>query len=162
MVLEPIGPDHGVELAKVMCDPQVARWLSPDGKPPTRERCAEAAIERAEHWREHGFGLWLMRDAQTGEVIGRGGLLATEDTGCTEVEVGWAVIPERWGNGYATELAEAAVAYAFDTLDLQAVVAFALSHNFASRRVMDKTNFRYERDLLHSGLPHLLYRRRRC
>ena len=40
------------------------------------------------------------------------------------------------------------------------IVAFTRPDNVASRRVMEKADFVYERDVLHVGLPHVLYRRR--
>ena len=38
------------------------------------------------------------------------------------------------------------------------IVSFALPTNRASRRVMEKVGFKYERDILHLNLPHVLYR----
>jgi RimJ/RimL family protein N-acetyltransferase len=74
------------------------------------------------------------------------------------VEAAWAVIPERWGQGLATELAHAAIEVAFDELELLAVMAVTLPHNVASRRVIQKAGFAFERDIEHGGLPHVLYR----
>ena len=49
---------------------------------------------------------------------------------------------------------------AFGTLGLERrIVAFTLVDNIASRRVMEKAEFEYERELEHVGLPHVLYRR---
>ena len=42
---------------------------------------------------------------------------------------------------------------------LQRVVAYTLPDNWASRRVMEKAGFAYERDVMHVGLRHVLYRR---
>ena len=69
-----------------------------------------------------------------------------------EVEVGWSVVPERWRQGLATELALASIDVAFGPLDLDQVVAFTLPDNVASRRVMEKAGFAYDRDILHVGL----------
>jgi RimJ/RimL family protein N-acetyltransferase len=52
------------------------------------------------------------------------------------------------------------VAVAFEQLELLSIVAFTLPDNVASRRVMDKAGFEYERDIMHAGLAHVLYRRR--
>jgi RimJ/RimL family protein N-acetyltransferase len=105
--------------------------------------------------------MWLLRDRETGEAVGRGGLQYTYTAGLNDVEAGWAIVPERWGQGLATELAQACVEVAFDQLDLLEIVAFTLPTNLASRRVMEKSGFVYERDIIHVGLPHVLYRRRR-
>ena len=61
------------------------------------------------------------------------------------------------GSGPATELAQASVDVAFDELGLREVVAFTLPDNVASRRVMEKAGLRYEREIVHVGLPHVLY-----
>ena len=53
--------------------------------------------------------MWLLRDRSTGEMVGRGGLQHTFVAGLDEVEAGWAIVPERWGEGLATELAHACV-----------------------------------------------------
>ena len=50
---------------------------------------------------------------------------------------------------------------AFDDLGLGEIVAFTLPTNVASRRVMDKSGFTFERKIEHAGLPHVLYRRAR-
>jgi RimJ/RimL family protein N-acetyltransferase len=96
-------------------------------------------------------------------MIGRGGLQwTTYVRDLDEVEVGWSVIPERWRQGLATELALASIDVAFGPLDLDQVVAFTLPDNVASRRVMEKAGFSYDRDILHVGLSHVLYRVRRA
>ena len=93
-------------------------------------------------------------------MVGRGGMQYTFVAGCHEVEVGWAIVPERWGEGLATELALASVEVAFGNLGLPAIVAFTLPDNLASRRVMEKAGFIFEREIVHQQLDHVLYRRR--
>ena len=100
----------------------------------------------------------LRRDRRTGAVVGRGGLQHTFVAGCDEVEVGWAIAPAHWGEGLATEMAHVAVEVAFDDLGLGEIVAFTLPTNTASRRVMEKSGFVYECEIVHAGLPHVLYR----
>jgi [ribosomal protein S5]-alanine N-acetyltransferase len=70
-------------------------------------------------------------------------------------------VPERWGQGFATELAHECVEVGFEQLGLLEIIAFTQPDNVASRRVMEKSGFEYERDIIHAGLPHVLYRRRR-
>ena len=63
------------------------------------------------------------------------------------------------GEGLATELAFTAVDVGFEALELERLIAFTLPHNIASRRVMEKAGFTYEREIVHATLPHVLYRR---
>jgi [ribosomal protein S5]-alanine N-acetyltransferase len=95
---------------------------------------------------------------QTGAFVARGGPHRTHVARRDEVEIGWTVVPERWKQGLATELGAASVDVAFGPLGLGDVVSYTLPDNVASRRVMEKLGFVYERDTVHAGLPHVLYR----
>jgi RimJ/RimL family protein N-acetyltransferase len=57
------------------------------------------------------------------------GLQHTRVDGRDEVEVGWAVMADRWGEGFATELGRASVRFGFEELDLDDVVAYTLPTN---------------------------------
>jgi ribosomal-protein-alanine N-acetyltransferase len=161
MVCERIQLDQAAEHLRLLLDPRVSATLWPRRELPSEADVLDGLLAKVEHWERHGFGMWLLRDRETGEMIGRGGLQYTYTAGLNDVEAGWAVVPERWGQGFATELAQASVEVAFEQLDLLEIVAFALPTNIASRRVMEKAGFVFERDIVHAGLPHVLYRRRR-
>ena len=160
MAAERLQPEHAAELTALMVDPRVARTLSPHEGPRNEAQVREIVARQAGAWERDGFGMWLLRDRAGGQVLGRGGLQHTCATGPDEVEVGWALIPERWGRGLATELALASLAVAYDDLDLDSVIAYTLAGNRASRRVMEKAGFEYERDFEHVSLPHVVYRHR--
>jgi ribosomal-protein-alanine N-acetyltransferase len=55
-----------------------------------------------------------------------------------EWEVGWAVHPDEWNKGYATEAARSMLDWAFRELNSHRVVAFCHVSNAASVRVMEK------------------------
>jgi [ribosomal protein S5]-alanine N-acetyltransferase len=110
------------------------------------------------HWEDHGYGLWVFRDKSDNRFVGRGGLRKVMVEGNSEIEVAYAVMREFWGKGFATEMATASLNVAFQRLNFRDIVAFTLPTNHASRRVMEKTGLRYERDIVHAGLPHVLYR----
>ena len=158
---ERLRPEHHDEVARLLLDPRVSRTLWPQKQTPTEDDLSESMAARCEHWERFGFGLWLLRDRHTGEMVGRGGLQHTYVAGVQGIEAGWAIVPERWGEGLATELAMTCIDVAFNDLDLPEVVAFALPDNIGSRRVMEKSGFGYVCPVIHVGLPHVLYRRRR-
>jgi RimJ/RimL family protein N-acetyltransferase len=159
LICERLQPDQAEEVARLLLDPRVARTLWPHMQPPTRADLDESMRARCVHWDRFGFGLWLLRDRHTGEMVGRGGLQYTYVAELQAVEAGWAIVPERWGEGLATELAKTCVEVGFGDLELREIVAFALPDNLASRRVMEKSGFLYDRPIVHVGLPHVLYRR---
>jgi len=113
-----------------------------------------------DHWRERGFGTWLLFDRDSGAFAGRGGLRRLEILGRPEVEVLYALLPDFWGRGLATEVARASIEIAVRDLGLEELVALTLKSNAASQRVMQKAGFRYDRDFTYAGRPHVLYRLR--
>jgi [ribosomal protein S5]-alanine N-acetyltransferase len=161
LVCERLGIEHLPEIARLLRDPRVSQTLWPGAEVPSERQVSGSTAEKVEHWERYGFGLWLLRDRATGEMVGRGGLQWTYVADLNEVEVGWAIVPERWGEGLATELARASVQTAFGPLGLSEIIAFSLPDNVASRRVMEKAGFVFERDFIYVGQAHVLYRRRR-
>ena len=112
-------------------------------------------------WEKHGYGWWIVRDPASGAFLGRGGLANVVVEDKNEVEVGYGFLPELWGRGLATELARESVRVGFHSLALPELVSFTQVTNLASRRVMEKAGFHYERDFTYFNLPHVLYRQRR-
>ena len=152
---EPIGPQHREGLIALLGDPRVGATLGGVATPAD----VDAQIARmTRHWEDHGFGWYAFLDRGSGALVARGGPQATHVAGRDEVEIGWTVDPDRWGQGLATELGAASVAHAFGPLGLAEVVSFTLTDNRASRRVMEKLGFAYEGETEYAGLPHVLYR----
>ena len=149
------------DLLRLLRDPRLAKTLSLTKQPPSEEEVRAGLIEAMGHWELHGLGLWLLRHRFDGQLIGRGGLQHTFVTGQDEVEVAWAIVPELWGRGLATELAGVSGDAAFGPLDFREVIAYTLADNHASRRVMEKTGFRFEGTIDSGGLTQVLYRLRR-
>jgi RimJ/RimL family protein N-acetyltransferase len=95
-----------------------------------------------DHWQRHGFGPWTAVLRDTGEPVASidlhfagPGIVGVEPD---EIEVGWVVAVDARGRGLATEAAGAAIAYAFDVLGADEVVAYTNPGNAASLRVMEK------------------------
>jgi RimJ/RimL family protein N-acetyltransferase len=159
---EALVPAHADEIAPLLWDPRVAATLSPDEMPPAWGAAPDELAVNDLHWRTHGFGLWLLRDRGTGQMVGRGGLQHTDATGDDEVEIAWAIAPERWRQGLATELALVCMSVAFEQLELGSVIAYTRPDNIASRRVMEKAGLVLERTFpAASGRDQVLYRRHR-
>ena len=110
------------------------------------------------HWADHGFGMWMLRDAATRAVIGRAILRHLDVEGVDEVEVGYGFMPEYWGRGLATEIARILVRWGLEQLGLATLVAITTPANLASQRVMTKAGLAFERGIVHAGVPHVLFR----
>jgi [ribosomal protein S5]-alanine N-acetyltransferase len=110
------------------------------------------------HWREHGFGFWMLREAATGASAGLAGLRRLRLDGEDEVEVGYGFVPPFWGKGLATEIAGNCVHQAFEQLALPSLVALTNDANIGSQRVLRKVGLSYDRDVVHDGRPAMLFR----
>jgi RimJ/RimL family protein N-acetyltransferase len=121
-------------------------------------------IER--HFDEYGYGLYAVDLLSTGEFIGFTGFshpgFDAWFTPC--VEIGWRLRKEAWGQGYATEAAQACLSYGWATLGLTKVLSFTAAVNTRSERVMQKTGMTRVGGFEHPGVamghvlrPHVLY-----
>jgi RimJ/RimL family protein N-acetyltransferase len=153
---ERLRPEHHSDFCRLYSDPLVTATL---GGLRSNEEARSFLQNNLEHWKRHGFGLWMFHDPTTeGRFVGRAGLRHVQVGGNDEVELSYALMPEYWGRGLATEMARACVVVGFEQLGLADVVAFTLTTNRASQRVMQKIGFTYEREITHASLPHVLYR----
>ena len=152
---EPLGVAHLEDLRRMHQDPRVMATL---GGVRDDAQTRQIVDESIAHWDRHGFGLWALREKPGGSFAGRGGLRHVVVGGHREIELAYAFMPEHWGRGLATEIARRMLDLARDTLRIEEVVAFTLPENRASQRVLSKVGMHYERDVVHAGLPHVLYR----
>jgi RimJ/RimL family protein N-acetyltransferase len=156
----PREPD--VELLRMLhSDPRVTATLSVDGKP-FAEDATRAALDSAiEHWRRHGFGIRYFFERAGGDFVGYCGLRHAIVEGSEVIELLYAVRAAHWRKGYGAEMALVAVREGFERFGFQEIVAFTLPTNSGSRGVMEQCGMRYQRDIIHAGLRHVLYRIRR-
>ena len=127
-------------------------------------------VERIrERWTELGYGLWAVERKDTERFIGYVGLwpAAFPAHFTPAVEVGWRLAADQWGHGYATEGAQAALDYGFNTVGLKEIVSFTSAINVRSWRVMERLGMRRDvsGDFEHPDVPeghpvrpHVLYR----
>lgn len=156
-------PEDVEALLTVYADEAVAAWLWPGrlGGVRTRRQVTEIVDVFRAHWRAHGFGPWVFSDRDSGSIVGCAGLRHEVVDGTAEVETLWAVASSRWGEGLATEMAEASVQVAFGDVRLDGLVAFAVADNLASQGVMRRAGFAFESVFERDGFPCVLHRRRR-
>ena len=140
----------------LFADPRVAATVF--GTPRTPEQSDELLAKDIAHWGEHGLGPWVFAERGSGAPIARGGLKRSVVAGEEVVEILYAVVSPHWGRGYATEIAAAALDAARGDDRIAEVVAFTLTTNHASQRVMQKIGLGFDREIEHAGLPHVLYR----
>ncbi len=135
-------------------DPRVQRTLFGDVQ--TEEQSRARLGRWVQMWEEHGFGFWIFDD-RNGRKVGHGGVFpSAREPG--EVEVGYAIKPAYWGNGFATEITLESLRVGFEDLRLERIIAVAQVTNAASRRVMEKCGMSFEAETPSpDGIPGVRY-----
>ena len=103
-------------------------------------------------YEEQGYGFWAAVLAETGDFAGLCGLLDQQVESRYELEVGYHLLHEYRGRGLATEVARAAMEYAFQTLGKSRLISLILPDNAASIGVAGKNGLVLERDAVFRGL----------
>lgn len=123
------------------------------------------------HFDRHGYSLWALEIPGVCPLAGFVGLKHVEfDASFTPaIEIGWRMRRDLWGQGYATEAAEAVLAHGFETLGLKEIISFTTRDNQRSQALMQRIGMVHDplSDFEHPQLPphhrqrpHVLYRAR--
>ena len=119
-------------------------------------------IERnLRRYREHGYGLFAVTLKDSADLIGDCGIIKQDVEGETRLEVGYHFRRDQWGHGYATEAARACMGLAFHAFGADKVISLIRPENVPSRRVAERNGMKLERQVMHYGLPHLVYAMKR-
>jgi RimJ/RimL family protein N-acetyltransferase len=153
--LEPVSVRHSEDLLRLFQDPAVAEWYGVW----TLEMAQREAVQIAMAWETDGVHKWMAYLRSTGALVGRGGLSRVQMAGKERLEIGWVLLRPYWGQGYATEIGCAGLAFAFEELGADEVVSFTEARNARSRAVMERLGFRYGQDYVSEvdGVPCVLY-----
>jgi RimJ/RimL family protein N-acetyltransferase len=144
LVLRHQVPSDLNDLWALYCDPEITKYI-PDA-PRTREEASEELEWHMNgHPRNSELGLWATIHKESGKFIGRCGLLPWEIEGQQEVEVAYTITRDYWGQGLATEAAEAILRYGFEHLHLVRLVSLIEPENIASQKVAEKIGMSFER-----------------
>ena len=104
-------------------------------------------------WELRGTGQWALEERSTGAFVGRAGTHRPERADWPGVEVGWALHPDHWGRGFATEAGAAAVDHAFAALGAEELWSVILPDNQRSQAVARRLGFVLDRLQVLSFFP---------
>lgn len=109
------------------------------------------------HWQLKGFGYWAVDEKCTGDFVGCVGLW--QSAGWPELELGYWLLKQYQGKGYAQEAAIKCKEYARDVLRAESLVSYIDPDNVTSINLVKKLGAEYEEtiDLLKHG-AHCVYR----
>ncbi len=154
LLLRKFTLDDVAALELVIGDPVAMQWYP---APFDRDGVRAWIEKNLTRYRQDGHGLWAMVLRNSGELIGDCGCILQEVEGRQELEVGYHVRRDLWGNGYATEAARACMDYAFARLGAQRVISLIRPENINSRRVAEKNGLLCEKLVFWRSYDHCVY-----
>lgn len=121
-------------------DPDVMKYIR---EPVTEETPVRERIEQMKAYRVQfpALGTFTVVSKESGDLVGNLVVRHADYRPDRELEIGYFVAKEYWGQGVGTELVEAACRYVFRQLEALEVVAFTEEKNVASNRVLEKNGF---------------------
>ncbi|WGF88156.1 GNAT family N-acetyltransferase [Marinivivus vitaminiproducens] len=138
--LHPLDLDDLDDLWRLDSDESVMRYV---GSGPVADQAAhrERMQELVVRFADSPFGLWGIRKLENDTFYGIALLIPFEDS--PDIEIGYRLLPEAWGQGVATEAGRALIRYGFEALRLGRIVGVTHPDNAASRRVLTKLGLAY-------------------
>lgn len=136
-------------------NPEVTRFICASGVFSAEDIGARLNKE-IENDEKYQVQYWPVFDLESENLVGCCGLRPYSEG---KYEIGFHLRPEFWGKGYAVEVANAAIDYAFSVLHAKGLFAGHNPKNVASKKVLGKLGFRYVRDEFYAptGLYHPSY-----
>jgi microcin C transport system ATP-binding protein len=151
LYLKPFCEEDLKNLHQLHSNPQIAATTI-DGIQ-TFDQTKKVLLEFINHQNQNGFSQWAVYEKHMDNFIGRAGL--TKRTLCQEtgeqIEIRYALLPEFWGKGYASELAMAIKEFAFEKLKLAKIVASTKIDNEKSKIILKKCGFEYIKNIIPQG-----------
>ncbi|TGE28955.1 GNAT family N-acetyltransferase [Hymenobacter metallicola] len=147
LLLREMLPTDAPGILALDSDPEVLRYV-PGQLLKTLEEAAGVIAYIRQQYAQNGIGRWAVVRRDTQEFIGWCGIKLVNDyhtNGRTNYyDIGYRLLRQHWGQGFASEAARASLAYAFDTLKLPEIHATARRENLASCRILERLGLRKE------------------
>ena len=146
-------PGDAALLRPIVTDPRMLRFIG-DGKPWSDDRIDRFVRGGIEMATSRGWVLWPLIHRADERLIGFCGFNGGYPP---DVELGWWIAPERWGQGLATEAGRATLEYGFRAFAFPRVISVAQPGNVASIRVMQKLGMTFDGEFTHEGIDLVRY-----
>lgn len=116
----------------------VVRWID-DGQSLSASDAARWIRVTRDNYQKRGYGMFAIERLDRSKTIGFGGLVHPGNQSTAEVK--YALLPDVWGKGYATEFVRGLLRYGNCAQRLARIVATVAEQNAASKRVLIKSGF---------------------
>jgi RimJ/RimL family protein N-acetyltransferase len=138
LTLSAMTPEDADDLFPIFSDPD-GWWYAPEDRHATPDTSRSFCERAAARWETDGLSYWTARRTADGAAIGCGGVQRHRSGSWN---LSYRVATAEQGNGYATELAAAAIAAARAVDPSVPVIAWIAANNGPSRRVAERLGLR--------------------
>ncbi len=150
LALRELNVDDAPFVLQLLNDPSFLRYIGDRGVRNLEEAQRYIVKGMVQSYERHGFGLWLVELLADGHrPIGLCGLVSRE--GLPAPDIGFALLPDWWSQGFALEAASAVMAHARRVVGLARVLAIASLQNESSVRLLNRLGFRFESEIRMPG-----------
>ena len=99
-----------------------------------------------DHYEKHGYGNFLMTRKSDNQKIGCISLYNRDDV--DGVDIGFAMLPDYMGKGYAYEGAVAVRNVARNDLKISGITAFTTKENIGSQKLIEKLGLQFKKTII--------------
>ena len=160
LILRPHGMDDFEDMLRLWSEPEVTHYIS-GRRPHTAEEVWQRLLRYRGLWSLLGFGYFAIVEKQSGQFIGEAGLadfhreISPSMSG--HAEAGWALLPQFWGNGYATEALTGILGWYRAIPNARPVSCIVDLDNETSNRLALKCGFRLNTATEYKGFACNMY-----
>lgn len=142
LLLRPYTLADAPDVQRIVSDREVAATTLRIPHPYPEDGAVEWMKSIEPKWIDGSAAVFAITLAATKELLGT--ISLEINASHRHAEMGYLIAQSHWGKGYATEAAEAALRFGFETLNLNRVFAHHMTNNPASGAIMRKIGMRYE------------------
>lgn len=154
LLLREINHDDRDQLLQIWGDAQTMSLFPKTLNPQEMGEWIDRNLKRYESC-AHGLWAVILKDSR--QFIGDCGLVIQEVDGAEELEVGYHLNRNFWGQGLATEAARGCMDYGFDQLNARRIISMIRPENLSSRRVAERNGLKVEKEIFWRGYQHYVY-----
>jgi RimJ/RimL family protein N-acetyltransferase len=134
-------------------DPEIMQYI----RPAQDYECSKEFLQKVigSYLTSPGLGRWGMISSESMEFIGSFAVIPVDHM--NKIQIGYSLLKENWGKGYASEAVKGGIGYAFDQLKLSDLAGITYPENTLSQKVLLRNGFLFDRTFEEEGKELFLY-----
>lgn len=141
LLIRPYTMDDFDNFFRMNGDEEIMRYIRPAQ---SREQSKDFLQKIITSYAESpGIGRWAMLEKEDNQFAGSFAVIPVENSDL--LQIGYSLLKENWGKGYASESAKGGIKYAFGQLGLTKIAGITYPENIRSQRVLLKNGFVFDK-----------------